>query len=131
MGMFDTLPQNFTDHFKEGEVFLLQKAEVVTIPTGEYGNQDAVTMTIDGERYSVFGAGLVGQIGRMSKDDLPTRVSVQRAKSKKGSVKVFVPEGKSLVDLGMEPMPQSKSDAPVNDDDFKGTGGPADDDIPF
>jgi hypothetical protein len=137
MGMFAALPKNFTDHFREGEVFKLDKAEVVSIPTQEYGNQDAVTMTIDGEQYSIFGAGLVGQVNRMSSNDLPARVSVQRAKSKRGTVKMFVPEGQSLEDMGATPLDNTPSTpdnaTPVGPDDFttpdQGSG--QDQDIPF
>jgi hypothetical protein len=105
MGMFDSLPKPWSDHFREGQVFTLLAAKVVTIPTEAFGEREAVELKIrtpEGDAlFSTFGAGLVAQVKRMDAGDLPTNVRIERVASTKpgrSPLKLFVPEGQDAPD---------------------------------
>lgn len=101
MGMFSPLPERFNDKVGEDVLFRLKAARVISIPTQDYGDREAVEMDVDlqgGESAVVtsFGAGLVAQVKRMAPGDLPAMVSVVRVPSGKPgrqAVRLFVPDG--------------------------------------
>lgn len=84
MGMFDNdLGKPFSDHYREGEAFTLQDAKVgPEIPTA-FGNGRPAMLKIDGEWFSAFGAGLLGQVASMDAGDLPAKVVMIRVPTKR------------------------------------------------
>lgn len=109
MGMFDDL-KPWTEHFTENEVFNLLAAKLgPKINTTDYGERPTVLLKIetpekpDGDIFSIFGDGLVAQVERMERGDLPARVAIVRQNTRSGNnqVKVIVPESK----LGDDDIP--------------------------
>lgn len=95
MGMFDNqdLGTPFGDKFREGEAFTLTDIALGPVIPTAYGPGQLVFLTIEGERYSIFGEGIANQARSMAPDDLPCLVMLsQRATKKSGNlVKLLVP----------------------------------------
>lgn len=97
MGMFDQVTP-FTEHFREGpdHPFDLEAAKLGPVIDTDYGPNQSAHLKIGGKWFSIFGQGIVAQIERMDKGDLPATVYIGRVKSGKSGdreVKVIVPEG--------------------------------------
>lgn len=91
MGMFDKLTP-FTERFQEGQPFTLQAAKLGPTIDTEYGPSRVAMLQIDGEWFSIFGQGILGQIERMASGDLPAEVKVIRQETRNGQkVKLIVP----------------------------------------
>ncbi len=98
MGMFDNY-KVFTEHYKEGETFLLTGiADGGTIET-EYGPGQRTLLSIrtksEGDQwFSLFGQAIASQASQLGDSDLPARVSIERIPTKDGkrSYKRIVPE---------------------------------------
>lgn len=94
MGMLEQ-PEVFADHFKEGEVFTLEAAKVGTPISTDYGISSPALLKIDGKWFSVFGQGILNQVERLERGELPARVALVRRATRSGqSVKLIVPESK-------------------------------------
>lgn len=99
MGMFER-PENWEDHFKEGDVFELESARIGKSITTKFGDATPALLKIGGKWYSLIGQGVVDQIANMEDGDLPARVIVTRVPTKSGNeVKKIVPEGVAADDI--------------------------------
>ena len=99
MGMFDR-PENWEDHFKEGDVFDLEAARIGQSIKTQFGEGRPNLLKIGGKWYSLFGEGIAQQIEQMEEGDLPARVFVTRVETKSGNrVKKILPEGASADDI--------------------------------
>jgi len=86
-------PEIWADHFKEGEVFTLEAARVGPVINTDYGPSNPGLLKIEGKWYSLFGQGIVNQIDRLERGELPAAVKVVRVPTKSGQeVKLIVPE---------------------------------------
>lgn len=94
MGMLDN-PEIFSDHFKEGQVFTLSDAKVGPEISTDYGKSAPALLKIEGKWYSIFGQGIVNQVERLERGELPARVAVVRRETRSGQpLKLIVPESK-------------------------------------
>jgi hypothetical protein len=103
MGMFDQdLGKPFNEHYKEGDVFILQNIEVGPVINTKHGPGQVAFLTIDDERYSLFGEGVVNQARQMSPGDLPAEVVLTSQPTRDGlrRVKLLVPADGFLTATG-------------------------------
>lgn len=99
MGMFDQM-RPFSEHFKEGDVFELVGAKMgPEVETTDYGRRQTVWLKIktdaepQGGVYSIIGDGIVSQVERMDRGDLPARVALVKVPTRSGNntVKLLIP----------------------------------------
>ena len=99
MGMFDR-PENWEDHFKEGEIFELEAVRVGNSITTKHGPATPALLKIGGKWYSIIGQGILDQVQQVESDDLPARVFITRVKTKNDNmVKKILPEGAAADDI--------------------------------
>lgn len=128
MGAFDNdLGTPFTNEFNEDEPFTCEGMTVGPIINTSFGEARVVFLQINGERYSIFGNGLLNQARNATPDDFPARVMLVRKETKGGQAfKTLVPvdenyTGKSDVTPDAKPDGKARGKA----------GAKTDDDIPF
>jgi hypothetical protein len=95
MGMFDKY-ENFEDHFKPGDEFTLEAAKLGAMLNTVHGPNQQVLFTIDGQVYSAFGTGFVGQVQRLERGDLPAKVVYTTSPAKqqgRSDTKILEPVG--------------------------------------
>lgn len=93
--MFDQqdLGKPFSDDYNEGDIFTLTDISLGPVIPTKHGPGQVVFLTIDGEKYSIFGQGIENQARSMGDGDLPAEVMLVSRPTKKpgNTVKLLVP----------------------------------------
>lgn len=111
MGMLNRdLGKPWSDHFQEGDAFLLEDARVgPEIPTKHGANRPAL-LKIGGEWFSLWGQAIVGAVRDLEPGELPAKVKVIRVPNNtpgRDDTKMIVPE-----DWTPEAAPAGDGDIP-------------------